>query len=289
MALQIWLPLNKEGEFNSKGLMSNSFNLVGSPSYTLSGKIGGCYVFDGVDDGLYSATDKNKYWNGKEISYSCWFKCDKIKSSGTLIEIGADLCISYTYNSSGIRFGYWRCYSNNGTRTGDTKLGSTYYSADNWNHIVFTIDHQYNTLYVNGELSQVWDSSDLYTTNWSALLSNTNYKNIAIGRSYGSTSFIGGSINDIRIYDHCLSKKEIKELSKGLILHYPLNDVSTLMRKCGNITWNQFVTFVITHETGHMLGLGHPTYNSVMQQYGDKNIKYCINRKPSQSKNNSAR
>ena len=56
-----------------------------------------------------------------------------------------------------------------------------------------------------------------------------------------------------------------------------------------NITWNQFVTFVITHETGHMLGLGHPTYNSVMQQYGDKNIKYCINRKPSQSKNNSAR
>ena len=32
-----------------------------------------------------------------------------------------------------------------------------------------------------------------------------------------------GDMNDFRIYDECLSKEQIKEISRGLILHYPLN------------------------------------------------------------------
>lgn len=42
----------------------------------------------------------------------------------------------------------------------------------------------------------------------------------AITLPYGDTRYI----NDVRIYDHCLSPKEVKEISKGLVLHYPLND-----------------------------------------------------------------
>lgn len=119
MALQIWLPLNKENDFKSIGLLDNIFSKADAPTYNSSGKIGGCYSFDGTDDDFHSTTDKS-FWSGKEISFACWFKSDKTKANGTLIEIGADLCINYYYNSSGIRFGYWRCYSNNGTRTGDS-------------------------------------------------------------------------------------------------------------------------------------------------------------------------
>ena len=34
-----------------------------------------------------------------------------------------------------------------------------------------------------------------------------------------------GLINDVRVYDHILSVKEIKEISKGLVLHYKLDSV----------------------------------------------------------------
>lgn len=222
MALQVWLPLNKQGDLSSKGLQSGTFNLVSSPTYNASGKIGGCYSFDGVDDNLYLQADKT-WWSGKEISYCCWFKCDKTTSGGVIIDLFADLTINYRYDSSGIKFGYWRCYSNNGTRTGDTATDTTYYSADVWHNIVVTFSKQYNRLYVDGKLSKEWDSSSKYTTNWVPLLSSS-YKNIAIGRSYGSISFIGGLLNDVRIYDHCLSPAEVKEISRGLVLHYKLDD-----------------------------------------------------------------
>jgi hypothetical protein len=35
-----------------------------------------------------------------------------------------------------------------------------------------------------------------------------------------------GQMRDFRIYNHVLSKKEIKEISKGLILHYKMDENS---------------------------------------------------------------
>ena len=39
-----------------------------------------------------------------------------------------------------------------------------------------------------------------------------------------SGTYLNGFLNDVRIYDHCLSDKEVEEISKGLVLHYKLDD-----------------------------------------------------------------
>ena len=65
-------------------------------------------------------------------------------------------------------------------------------------------------MYVNG--TQVGTSTGTCTsTNWA-------YDTIIARPS--STRYY----NDIRIYNHALSVKEVKEISKGLILHYNFED-----------------------------------------------------------------
>jgi hypothetical protein len=41
----------------------------------------------------------------------------------------------------------------------------------------------------------------------------------------GENDNIVGGMNDLRIYDECLSPKQIKEISKGLIAHYKLEGI----------------------------------------------------------------
>lgn len=218
MALQVWLPLIND--LDNRGLYGNFTMSTTGGTSTASGLMGTCYSFDGTDDNLYYTVSDKSWWGGKEISFAFWFKSDKVKANGTIVDLFADLTLFYTYASSGLKFGYWRAYTNgSGNRTGDQQTGSVFYSADSWHHVAGVFDHQYNRVYVDGQLLGEWDSSSKYTANWVPLL-GTNYNKIAVGRSYGSNSFIGGLVNDVRIYDHALSLKEVCEAYEGLVTHY---------------------------------------------------------------------
>lgn len=90
--------------------------------------------------------------------------------------------------------------------------------VNTWTHLVCTCDtNNVVRLYKNGEYINSSARSDKPDSD--------NANRAAIGReTYANGYFtFNGMLNDFRLYDHCLSPMEIKEISKGLILHYPLN------------------------------------------------------------------
>lgn len=89
-----------------------------------------------------------------------------------------------------------------------------------WYHIVIARNSTNIKIYSNGNLYKT-------TSSTSFTLNKITYASIGCSSYVGSITPkynpLDGDLNDFRIYDHCLSDKEVKELSKGLILHYKLS------------------------------------------------------------------
>ena len=230
MALQVWLPLN--GNLNNKGLASDLvFTNVNTSNTTIdnNGKIGTCYKNNSFTaGGLISNTTIDL---GSKQSMFCWFKFDSLTSSSSLggamvgqhrstNNTGMGLTIKYVSSTTG----YLSINTGNGSsRTYNTYCCTTLLSAGNWYHGGFTYDGTTIKIYLNGVCEK--------TVTFSGMAVPADYVivfNWSLSGSSG-TSLIGnyrlnGSLNDVRVYNHCLSPKEVYEISKGLILHYPLND-----------------------------------------------------------------
>lgn len=219
MSLQVWLPLN--GNLHNQGLDGKIINTSNSGAViNNNGKIGKCYSFDGVDDWIQWSINKEDYGN-KPISFCCWFKSDLTKASGTILDLAADLTLGYSYSSNTIKFNYWRVYGTSSARSGDSNTISNSFNANTWHHITAVFDDTTNKIYVDGILQDTWQSKSQKF--WEPLL-GASYNKFSIGKSAGSNIWVGGLINDVRIYNHALSDKEIEEIAKGLILHYKLDD-----------------------------------------------------------------
>lgn len=206
MSLQVWLPLN--GNLNNQGL----FQLPTSPStngitYT-DGKIGratsGYCVYH-----LSSEIVQNKW------SLACWCYSSAWGQYNDIL-----LC-NNTKGSDDCRF-YFSIIGGSKLNMGINGQASAsfgfQFSTNTWYHVAATYDGANYALYINGNKVK----SGQCTT---AMVSNK--LNLGIGgrsTNENGTSATGAStrLNDVRIYDHALSAKEVKEISKGLVLHYPL-------------------------------------------------------------------
>lgn len=199
MALQVWLPLNKSGADKNQGLAN--INIVNNASYEVSGKLGGCYKNGTINSGW--GKDYNACLG---LSASCWINIPTVK--GNAIILGS--VHNYPANT---RF-YIGCYNGyfsggfGNTSWGDA-ASNRKIESNTWYHLCMTTFGTNWKLYINGQCVQEKTSSEN-----PVIL----YGNIYIGEKQAL-------YNDFRIYDHCLSPKEVKEISKGLVLHYPLNDI----------------------------------------------------------------
>lgn len=273
MALRVWLPFTQN--MQNQGLSNAIIQNVGAVRSTRK-KIGTSCYFDGSDDyvSINSSELRNCFQGGSHpFSIAMWIYNTKDTGnravlfgdyglSGT-IGFNIELNSSTSYNDD-VRF-YW-----NGSP--DYRATGTNITPNTWVHLVIVYDGTKVDFYRNGILID----------SWTGVLDVKNKTSgvFYLGRDSrtGTTAF-KGNLNDVRIYDEALSKKQVQEISKGLILHYTLNNYI-----------NNFITDVsgngYTGTIGGTLTFNNdsPRYNKSTQFNGSSWINSAIGNVLSESK-----
>lgn len=211
MALQVWLPLN--GDLHNQGL-SNIVISNNGASINTSGKIGSCYSFNGSNSYIRSNSTCLSN-NNTEWSYTCWFYPINAHN-------GCLFSNRTSADSRGIAIFYYtsKFLIDDGTRWEFTP--SVAISVGAWNHLAIVRKAgSYKKFYLNGQLI------NSTTTTGTPTLANNSWFSIGTSQNSATTATtnpLNGRLNDVRIYNHALSAKEVEEISKGLILHYPLDN-----------------------------------------------------------------
>ena len=210
MSLRIWLPLTKN--LLNYGAADSSIT-ASNVTANANGKIGGCYSFNGSSSSLIG-TQSVISNNTDDWTFACWMKLNSTSNGQTLF------CCRTAVNSTGIMV-LW--YGNSWLIDDGTRgQPSASISANTWYHVCVVRKKGVGKfVYVNGILT-----TSITTTGTQSSVSSTTY---SIGGSQNTSTsananWLNGYLNDVRFYDHALSVAEIKELSKGLSIHYKLNN-----------------------------------------------------------------
>ena len=212
MALRVWLPLN-DGTLKNIGISNIKVTNNGA-TVNDSGKIGKCFNFDGNDyiGGTYTLSNT--------MTFAAWVYFN--------LSVPAGKHVFDARTSSGT--GYQPIYiANSRIQIGGSGSSYTYFDyvwqPNTWYHICVTHDATEGKCYVNGELIGTAAASKGFNLANSAC-------NFTLGSRCNQSNYSNVKLNDIRIYDHCLSPKEVKEISQGLVVHYKLDDISRGIIDC---------------------------------------------------------
>ena len=254
-----WLPLN--GDIKDYGMNAKTWKSTGI-TYA-DGQLGKAAVFDG--------DASKKIWlespeENQRLTWTCWVKVNSVGTQQYIISQGRDIQI-YGLNIFITSDG--RINVHCGSKDNVSYLKSTNLAtAGEILYIAVTADENYVTLYINGEKH---DQTEKKYFDYEYSQDTLVIGKMAYGASSDTQFFpFYGTISDVRIYDNCLSPTEIKELSKGLIVHYPLSSIyeSGIRNKysgeeaAGNLivssAWNTYVTKTpLTDERGYNYKLSY--------------------------------
>lgn len=200
MSLLVWLPLN--GNFINNGLTQFDDFILPSGASWSAGKLGNNLNISNAS----TRRTITKLNNLKEFSISLWYKMkpdttytqwrDVIMVTDSINEFRLE-----TVNTAGTATS-WYGYGMNAGGTGHIAV-----TTGVWYHDTVVVSGRTIKRYINGNLQSTTTSE--------------NDCQLAGDLRLGDTGMYC-QIADIRIYDHCLSKKEVKEISKGLVCHYQL-------------------------------------------------------------------
>lgn len=264
MSLQVWLPLTKD--LKNQGLASITY--TGTPTFKSIGKLSNRSL-----DLSSRLTFNCSALTNKTIFSVCFWA--KVNDDSNLSTNWVDV-IGFTDISSGGNSGQLRwetCYAEAQATRGisghdNATYAITQYSAisgvtpvtvkNKWEHRVFTVSSTECIEYVDGEQKATY---------------GVNGGHLSGAFWIGETGKINGEIQDVRIYDHCLSPMEVKQISQGLVLHYPLssNSIQTLNNCFVYPTFNSSATAAGWYHwgsTGHQGTYGQSTDSNYIYRKG---------------------
>ncbi len=185
---------------------ANNGTLAGGsaqPTWTSSGKVGGAYSFDGVDDYI-SVANSASLNPTTAITLSAWIKPLSI-TANTYYEImrqesGGRKLFSFqnvgTQLTLGLSTGglYWET---------DFPITASTFTDGQWHYVVYTYDGSYAKLYIDSALN----NSQAHT---GAIDAGTS--SLYIGSLNGASEFFNGTIDEVQIYNRSLSAQEISAI-----------------------------------------------------------------------------
>lgn len=156
----------------------------------------------------------------------CWVNFTTLNSQASLggslvtqhnssTKSGMSINIRYVSSTTG----YAAVSTGNGSSaTYRDYYGTTLLQAGIWYHLGYTYDGATIKIYVNGNC----EKTQTYA-NMAVPANKIGIFGWSLSNNLGSFT-LNGKLNDVRVYDHCLSPKEVEEIAKGLVLHYKLDN-----------------------------------------------------------------
>lgn len=203
MGLVRWYQFN--GDNNDYSGNVKTLQGVSGITVNSNGKIGKCAYFNGAGQGY----TPNPILGRNVFSICFWAKPDGASAWSDIFTVETSKFRLEKSDTEKYHF-----YIDSG-QTGPINTGATAISSlpnAVWTHIAIVFDGSKYTTYKNG----VVDVTGTLSGNL------VNGANFYIGTRIDG-SYWKGYLNDFRIYDHALSVKEVKEIAKGLIVHYDFN------------------------------------------------------------------
>lgn len=249
IGLQLWLPLN--GDIKNYGLCNAELS-YSNLSFEDSGKIGKCLSTGGI---VMSAETTGKILNNNAITISLWLYVNAPTGSDNRAMIFGNDEMVNNNNRKFSLFQYPTCndfhyyWMNDTSGALDAGIVINVLPSYQWTHIAVTYDNPNICVYINGKLkhtsSGVSNSASFhYTTN---VIHNSPYH----------------KVNDFRLYDECLSPKQVKYISQAMICHYPM----------GNIDGKIGGRNLILNGKGNKKAGFFKNFYTVTDQYGEFTLK----------------
>ena len=209
IGLELWAQFNRN--LDNKGLSGNKYTSENPPTFT-DGKIGKCLKNGSIEYSLDCQSSN-------DFSFSFWMKWVDLTNdtlyftipiyNNDTVDILHFIKVTYTDNIA-IKI----CTPTNTPQM--IWMYSTTWGENQWVHFcvnVASLDNGINVkVYMNGK-----------STGWE--YSSSSYKFQLRGNGGININTNNVLLNDVRLYSHALSPKEIKLISQALVLHYPMGTI----------------------------------------------------------------